>query len=120
MKIIAIDPDQTNDKQVAYVTDPPLTEEVFAKYSQMFGPNNLFKRKGELLITTRHDLDGNYLNETAGHLTQMEQQIQSFRDRGEKAHQEVLQRASKQSGLPIRKSAPVPGSSENAGDAPKK
>jgi|ERR1700736_5262043 len=112
MKIIGIDPDETNDKQVAYVTDPPLTEEVFAKYATMFGPNNLFKRKGELLVTARHDLDRDYLNETAGHLTQMEQQIQSARDRAEKARQDLLQRVSKQSGLPIRNKPPVTDSDD--------
>jgi hypothetical protein len=107
MQITEIDEAETNTMQVAYVTKPPLTEEVFAKYALAFGPNNFFTRKGELLITMRHDLDPQYLKETAEHLTQMEQQIQSANDRAEKTRQDLLQRISKQSGLPIRKKPPV-------------
>lgn len=121
MQITQIDDLETNDKQVAYVTDPPLTQAVFAGYSEMVGPGNMFKfHKSGLLITTRHDLDAAYLKATAEHLTQIERQIQSGRDQRVKARKELLDRVSKQSGLPIRKQSPVADSAGGSSDADKK
>jgi hypothetical protein len=120
MQITEIDEAETNETQAAYVTEPPLTEEVFAKYSQMVGSGNVFKHKNGLLIAGRHDLDPEYLNATAEHLTQMENAIQKAHDRAENARQQLLERVSKQSGLPIRKKPPVANPGGSAGDAEQK
>src|SRR5437762_2949373 len=103
MKITDIDEAETNEQQVAYVTDPPLDEKVFKGYSQICGSGNLFIHKAGLLIAKRLDLPREYLNETADLLTQVEREIQKAHDRTEKARQDLLDRLSKQVGLPIRK-----------------
>jgi hypothetical protein len=119
MKIIAIDAEKTNDKQVAYVTDPLLTEEVYVKYSQMVGQGNLFKFKDGSLIS-QHHLDAGFLKATADHFTQVERKIQSEHDKAEKAREEFLQELSKQSGLPIRKKPLVADPAGSSGDANQK
>jgi len=120
MQIIGIDGNETNRGQIAFATDPPITKEIFALYSQMMGINNIFKLKGHLLIARRLDLRPDFLNQTAEHLTQIESEVRKTRESAEKAHQKLLQRLSKQSGLPITGKPPVTNPGGSSGDADQK
>jgi tRNA uridine 5-carbamoylmethylation protein Kti12 len=110
MEILGIDPDNTDERQIAFVTQPPLTEEVFKLYGQMYGPGNYFRRKEGLLVTERSDMSKEYLDETAKVLTQIEQQIENRRLRAQQDRDARLQRVSEQTGMPILPSAVVPNS----------
>lgn len=107
MKIIGIDPDESNNKQVAYVTDPPLTEEVFDSYARTFGPTNLFTFKNGLLITENLQMNANFLDETEQFLAQAKQQIEKEKARTELTHDDLLKRFSEQSGRPVIKKPPI-------------
>lgn len=126
MKIIEFDADpaKTNKKQVAYVTDPPLTDEVFRQFSQRVhnDPNiniEFFLEDG-LLIVRRVDLDGRDLDETEKLLTEAERQVQRAHDNAKKEREEFLQQLSNMTGRAIRTKPPVADAGGSAGDADKK
>jgi hypothetical protein len=111
MKIIEIDPDKTNEKQVTYITDPPLDEEVFRQFERRVrsDPNIdiKFSLDGELLVVHRLDLDGRDLDIIQEALMDAERQIQRAHDIEKKAREELLQRISNQTGRPLRTKPPV-------------
>ena len=112
MKIIEIEPDKTNEKQVAYITDPPLTENFFRQFSlRVHNDPNIeieYFLEGGLLVIRRLDLDGRDLDRTEELLTETEHQIQRTKESAKTAREELLQRISNQTGRPIRKKPPVP------------
>lgn len=119
MKIIGIDPDESNNKQVAYVTDPPLTQEVFDSYARTFGPTNLFRFKDGLLITQTLGMNADFLNETEQFLAQAKQQIERAKASTEQTHEDLLKSFSEQSGRPIIRKPPVPKADGNPSDTDK-
>lgn len=116
MKIIGIDPEHTDQKQTAFVTDPPLTEDIFRLYAQAFQQGNLFKRKGGLLVAER-EIPKEYLADTEQMLTQFEQQIARNIERAKKDRADLLDRVSKQTGLPIIDKSTVPDAGPVVGEA---
>jgi hypothetical protein len=124
MKIIEIDPDKTNEKQVAYITDPPLSEGLFAQFTRRVrnDPNidTEFSLEDGLLVTRRLDLDGRDLDRAEELLTETERQIQRTNDSAKTAREEFLQRISNQTGRPIRKKPPVAQAAISTGDADEK
>jgi hypothetical protein len=104
MKIVAIDPRNTNDKQTAFFTEPPLTEEVFKVYSQVVGKQNIFRCKEGLLVTEQgFGIDKQFLDQTAEYLTDAEIQIEHAKTRKEKEHEARLKAISEGTGRPIGK-----------------
>jgi hypothetical protein len=126
MKIIEFDADpaKTNTKQVAYVTDPPLTEEVFRQFSQRLrndpGINIEFFLEGGLLVVRRVDLDGRDLDEVEKLLTEAERQVQRAHDSAKKEHEEFLQQLSNMTGRGVRTKPPVAEAGGSAGNSDKK
>jgi hypothetical protein len=107
MKIVAIDdnPENSNETQTAFITDPPLTKEVFDQYSMIVGKQNIFQCKNGLLVTSQaFGLDKQYIDQTQEFLTDAEKQIEHAKTRKEKQHTERLKNISQGTGRPIGKS----------------
>jgi hypothetical protein len=106
MKITGIDdnPEKTNDKETAFFTDPPLTKEVFDQYSEIIGKQNIFRRKGDLLVTAQaFGLDKQYIDQTEEFLTDAEKQVEHAKTRQEKRYTDRLKAISQGTGRPIGK-----------------
>ena len=67
MKVVSINPGPsvTNEKQISFDTDPPLTREVFDMYSLMVGRGNMFTLQNGLLTTSNINIDPRYLAQAA-------------------------------------------------------
>jgi hypothetical protein len=97
-------PENTNDKETAFFTEPPVTEEVFSEYSKIIGKQNIFRRKGDLLVTTQaFGLDKQYLDQTEEFLTDAERQIEHAKTRKGKQYTDRLKSISEGTGRPIGK-----------------
>jgi hypothetical protein len=104
------DPEKTNGKQVAYLTEPTLNEEVFRLFSQRIrndpGIDIKFSLDDGLLIVRTVDLSAHDLDRIEELLTEAEKQVQRMHQNTKTEHEQLLQRISQQTGRSLRKKPP--------------
>jgi hypothetical protein len=107
MKIVSINtaPNATNEKQISFNTDPPLTREVFDMYSLIVGRGNMFTLQNGLL-TASVNIDPAYLTQAANSLTEAERQIESAKARALQARADFLKKLSEKTGIPVGPAEP--------------
>lgn len=103
MKIVSINtnPSVTNDKQISFNTDPPLTREVFDLYSLIVGRGNMFTLRNGLLTTSNVDIDPRYLTQAADSLSEAERQIETAKNKTIQARTDFLKKLSEKTGVPL-------------------
>ena len=107
MKIVSINtsPTATNEKQIGFNTDPPLTREVFDMYSLIVGRGNMFTLQNGLL-TTHVNIDPRYLTQAADSLTEAERQIENAKAKSIDARTDFLKKLSEKTGIPVGPTEP--------------
>jgi peptidoglycan hydrolase-like amidase len=107
MKIVSINtsPTATNEKQISFNTDPPLTREVFDMYSLMVGRGNMFTMQNGLL-TAQVNIDPRYLTQAVDSLTEAERQIENAKAKAIQARIEFLKKLSEKTGIPVGPTEP--------------
>ena len=107
MKIVSINtsPTATNEKQISFNTDPPLTREVFDMYSLIVGRGNMFTLQNGLL-TTHVNIDPRYLTQAAESLTEAERQIENAKAKTIQSRTDFLQKLSEKTGIPLGPAEP--------------
>jgi hypothetical protein len=108
MKIVSINtgPSTTNEKQISFDTDPPLTREVFDLYSLIVGRGNMFTMQNGLLTTSNINIDPRYLVQAADSLTEAERQIENAKAKAIQAREDFLKRLSEKTGIPLATTEP--------------
>jgi hypothetical protein len=103
MKIVSIntDPTATNERQISFNTDPPLTREVFDMYSLIVGRGNMFTLQNGLLTTKIVNIDPTYLTQASESLSEAERQIENAKKKSAQARLEFLKRISTSTGIPL-------------------
>jgi hypothetical protein len=103
MKIVSINtgPNTTNEKQISFDTDPPLTREVFDLYSLIVGRGNMFTMQNGLLTTSNINIDPRYLVQAADTLTEAERQIENAKAKAIQAREDFLKNLSEKTGIPL-------------------
>src|SRR5438477_13050566 len=96
MKIVSINtsPTATNERQIGFNTDPPLTREVFDLYSLIVGRGNMFTLQNGLLTTSQVNIDPKYLTQVADSLTEAERQIENAKKKSIQARQDFMNKLS--------------------------
>jgi hypothetical protein len=108
MKVVSINPGPsvTNEKQISFDTDPPLTREVFDMYSLMVGRGNMFTLQNGLLTTSNINIDPRYLAQAAETLTEAERQIENAKAKAIQAREDFLKGLSEKTGIPLPTTKP--------------
>jgi hypothetical protein len=108
MKIVSINtgPSVTNEKQISFNTDPPLTREVFDLYSLIVGRGNMFTLQNGLLTTSNVNIDPRYLAQAADSLTEAERQIENAKAKAIQVRQDFLKKLSEKTGIPVGPTEP--------------
>ena len=108
MKIVSINagPSATNEKQISFDTDPPLTREVFDLYSLIVGRGNMFTMQNGLLTTSNVNIDPRYLVQAADTLTEAERQIENAKAKAIQTREDFLNKLSEKTGIPRAPKAP--------------
>lgn len=108
MKIVSINagPSATNDKQISFDTDPPLTREVFDLYSLIVGRGNMFTMQNGLLTTSNINIDPRYLVQAADTLTEAERQIGNAKAKAIQTREDFLKGLSEKTGIPLAPKEP--------------
>jgi hypothetical protein len=108
MKIVSINtgPSVTNEKQISFNTDPPLTREVFDLYSLIVGRGNMFTLQNGLLTTSSVNIDPRYLAQAADSLTEAERQIETAKAKAIQAREDFLKKLSEKTGIPVAATEP--------------
>ena len=103
MKIVSINagPSVTNEKQISFNTDPPLTREVFDLYSLIVGRGNMFTLQNGLLTTSNVNIDPRYLAQAADSLSEAERQIENAKAKAIQVRQDFLKKLSEKTGIPV-------------------
>jgi hypothetical protein len=103
MKIVSINPgpSATNEKQISFDTDPPLTREVFDLYSLIVGRGNMFTMQNGLLTSSNINIDPRYLVQAADTLTEAERQIENAKAKAIQARADFLNKLSEKTGVPV-------------------
>lgn len=112
MKIVSINtsPIATNERQIGFNTDPPLTREVFDMYCLIVGRGNMFTLQNGLLTTKDINIHPGYLTQAAESLTEAERQIENAKAKSVQARLDFLKRVSEKTGVPVDPSdTPPPG-----------
>ena len=111
MKIVSINTSQTatNERQISFNTDPPLTREIFDMYCMIVGRGNMFSLQNNLLTTNNVNIDPRYLTQAAESLTEAERQIEAAKIRAKQARSDFLKKVSERVGVPLG-SADLPNS----------
>jgi hypothetical protein len=108
MKIVSINtgPSATNEKQISFDTDPPLTREVFDLYSLIVGRGNMFTMQNGLLTASNINIDPRYLAQAADSLTEAERQIENAKAKAIQAREDFLKKLSEKTGIPLAATKP--------------
>jgi hypothetical protein len=108
MKIVSINtsPTATNERQISFNTDPPLTREVFDLYSLIVGRGNMFTLRNGLLTTANVNIDPRYITQAADSLTEAERQIENAKTKGIQARTDFLKKLSEKTGIPVGPTEP--------------
>ena len=108
MKIVSINtsPTATNEKQISFNMDPPLTREVFDLYSLIVGRGNMFTLQNGLLTTSNVNIDPRYLIQAAESLTEAERQIENAKNKAIQARADFLTKLSEKTEVPIGPTEP--------------
>ena len=108
MKIVSINtsPTATNEKQISFNTDPPLTREVFDLYCLIVGRGNMFTLQNGLLTTSNINIDPKYLTQAADSLTEAERQIENAKAKAIQTRTDLLKKLSDKTGLPLGPTEP--------------
>src|SRR6476646_6729679 len=103
MKIVSIntDPTATNERQIGFNTDPPLSREVFDMYCLIVGRGNMFTMQNGLLTTKDLNIDARYLTQAADSLSEAERQIENAKAKSAQARLDFLKRVSDKTGMPL-------------------
>lgn len=103
MKIVSINtsPIVTNERQISFNTDPPLTREVFDMYSLIVGRGNMFTLQNGLLTTKEVNIDPRYLSQAAESFTEAERQIENAKAKAAQARTDFLNKLSEKTGVPL-------------------
>jgi len=103
MRIVSINtsPAATNERQISFNTDPPLTREVFEMYSLIVGRGNMFTLQNGLLTTKIVNIEPTYLTQAAESLSEAERQIENAQKRSLQARMEFLNKLSSATGIPL-------------------
>lgn len=109
MKIVSINtgPNVTNEKQISFNTDPPLSREVFDLYSLIVGRGNMFTLQNGLLTTANVNIDPKYLTQAADSLTEAERQIESAKAKAIQVREDFLKKLSEKTGIPVAVTEPA-------------
>jgi hypothetical protein len=109
MKIVSINvgPSATNEKQISFDTDPPLTREVFDLYSLIVGRGNMFTMQNGLLTTSNVNIDPRYLVQAADTLTEAERQIENAKAKAIQTREDFLKKLSEKTGIPLAPKQPA-------------
>jgi hypothetical protein len=108
MKIVSINtsPTATNERQISFNTDPPLTREVFDMYSLIVGRGNMFTLQNNLLTTSIVNIDPRYLSQAADSLTEAQRQIENAKAKAIQARTDFLKKLSEKTGIPVGPTEP--------------
>ena len=112
MKIVSINtsPTATNERQISFNTDPPLTREVFDLYSLIVGRGNMFTLQNGLLTTSHVHIEPTYLTQAQDSLTKAERQIENAKAKSIQARADFLKKLSEKTGIPVGPAEPPPAS----------
>src|ERR1051325_4018135 len=113
MKIVSIStsPTATNERQIGFNTDPPLTREVFDMYSLIVGRGNMFTLQNGLLTTKEVNIDPKYLNQAADRLSEAERQIENAKKKSAQTRLDFLNKLSTSTGIPLETQETPPAES---------
>jgi hypothetical protein len=104
MKITAIVSSQTNSKQTAFRTEPPLTEEVLGcALRDFWGENwaNVYSAARGLFIVARTAIPKEQIPEYERTLSEAEKLIQKRKENAKKSRDDFLKGQSDMTGLPM-------------------
>lgn len=89
-------------RSIAFRTDPPLSDEVWKKFSEAGHHGNLWEKCDNLLVWVGpNNLTDTVVNETEQRLTLMENELQDQQNRATDVKQKYLDQISKQTGRPV-------------------
>lgn len=110
MKIVSINtsPTTTNERQISFNTDPPLTREVFDMYCMIVGRGNMFSLQNNLLTTNNVNIDPRYLTQAQDSLTEAERQVENAKARAKQARLDFLNKLAEKTGIPVGPTEPPP------------
>lgn len=108
MKIVSINPSPTltNERQISFNTDPPLTREIFDLYCMIVGRGNMFTLQNGLLTTKEVNIDPRYLAQAAESLSEAERQIENAKAKSIQARTDFLNKLSEKTGIPLGPTEP--------------
>ena len=108
MKIVSINtsPTATNERQISFNTDPPLTREVFDMYCLIVGRGNMFSLRDNLLSCSNVNIDPRYLTQAAESLSEAERQIENAKAKSKQAREDFLKKLSEKTGIPVDPAEP--------------
>ena len=108
MKIVSINTSTTatNDTQISFNTDPPLTREVFDMYSLIVGRGIMFSLQNGLLTTKEVNIDPRYLTQAADSLTEAERQVENAKAKAIQTRTDFLKKLSEKTGIPVGPTEP--------------
>ena len=108
MKIVSINTGTsvTNEKQISFNTDPPLTREVFDMYSLIVGRGIMFSLQNGLLTTKDVNIDPRYLTQAADSLTEAERQVENAKAKAIQFRTDFLKKLSEKTGVPVGPTEP--------------
>jgi hypothetical protein len=101
MKIIGISKAKSKVGAIVFVTEPPLTFPVFNNFRELWNASDFSFLNGSLVWTGPAHIDAEFRRQTETYLTEAENVLKAEENRGHDSKNNLLQKVSKQTGLPL-------------------
>ena len=102
MKITSFDPDKSVPKErVVFLTDPPLSDDVFQKFQKLGYADDFSHEKGCLILHNFTRLTRGFKPEVEQHLTQAEESVTLEKQGAKTFHERFIKNVSEATGIPV-------------------
>jgi hypothetical protein len=101
MKILGIDKARSKSGEIVLIIDPQLTPEVFEKFRELWNADDFSISSGSLVWTGPAHIDSEFCRQAETYLTEAEHAMKAEKNPAGISRDELLQKVSVQTGLPL-------------------